>query len=167
MGETFQGYRFLFPSADPLYSSQLLPNPLMPDSATWASRCHNSIPPSIRDGRGTGKCCVPAGARGAALGIVSARRVLLFEHQGAVGSRRDGSPCPAQAPTSPPVPGAGAQLPLFVTFDSTLTFFCTSAAENLSFSLSPPLAGGFLMGPLCMRGKERGRKSLFSPSLAL
>lgn len=137
MGETFQGYRFLFPSADPLYSSQLLPNPLMPDSATWASRCHNSIPPSTRDGRGTGKCCVPAGARGAALGIVSARRVLLFEHQGAVGSRRDGSPCPAQAPTSPPVPGAGAQLPLFVTFDSTLTFFVCRLLKTSPFPSLP------------------------------
>ena len=137
MGETSQGYRFLFPSADPLCSSQLLPNPLMPDSATWASRCHNSIPPSIRDGRGTGKCCVPAGARGAALGIVSARRVLLFEHQGAVGSRRDGSPCPAQAPTSPPVPGAGAQLPLFVTFDSTLTFFVCRLLKTSPFPSLP------------------------------
>lgn len=76
-------------------------------------------------------------------------------------------PALPRLPHPPPVPGAGAQLPLFVTFDSTLTFFCTSAAENLSFSLSPPLAGGFLMGPRCMRGKERGRKSLFSPSLAL
>lgn len=109
----------------------------MPDSATWASRCHNSIPPSTRDGRGTGKCCVPAGARGAALGIVSARRVLLFEHQGAVGSRRDGSPCPAQAPTSPPVPGAGAQLPLFVTFDSTLTFFVCRLLKTSPFPSLP------------------------------
>lgn len=63
---------------------------------------------------------------------------LLFEHQGAVGSRRDGSLCPAHTPTSSPVQGAGAQLPLLVTFDSPLTFFVHRLLKTSLFPSRSP-----------------------------
>lgn len=46
-------------------------------------------------------------------------------------------PALPRLPHPPPVPGAGAQLPLFVTFDSTLTFFVCRLLKTSPFPSLP------------------------------